>query len=1092
MNTLISKPSHLKSVGKKLLSVVALLLCLGIQKASATFYVIGTGVLSGTETEYPTPYGGSKKGMGAQYIYTKLELLGAGLTKGCWIDALGFKVTNTNGAGLHTDLKFTVGLLVPSITTMPTTVFFTPSVLVNNRLRARENRVPTAGWNDFGFSEPLCWDGESAIVVSTCFWNGIDYKNASVEMTSFPGAIMSHTAVSSASADPGMCDFGGSTGTPVGGSFLKGIDSPQCRPNIRFNVIDKGCTGKPEAGSAIASVGRFCIQDLDSIILMLKDYTLDTGLSFQWQRTTDLGLPWTNMGPAKTTEVAARAKQTERTYYRCVVTCVASGLKDTSMYVEILQTPPFECDCPSFGRNNTQEKILRVNLSTLTNTTPCALGAGLYQDYTTALPPAELEPDNSYTINIRVGSCDPANRSRAIKVFIDYNHNSIYEVSEMIYANTYSASQPNPQNASGSFTVPVTAKKGLTAMRIVYAAAPDLSSISACGGNDFGETQDYAINILPFGAPTVDGRLVVCQYDSVVMNAHSPADTPVVFRWRGPGGFTGVGPKITFVDADPSLSGTYYVTVTSGGRTSSEREVEVVVHPKPPIPNVLNKEMCQYESDAQLKTDGVNVIWYNVPIGGFGSTTAPTMITHTPNEATYYLTQTVNGCVSDRGEVTARVYLKPPPPIVVSPVTYCQLQDPSLVAKGNELKWYLDSVGGVPSTISPIPPVGAPDEIYYYVSQTINGCESDRVKLTVIVYAQPNGIVLQTKKFVCQYDTASFIYFGNASPSFNYKWWSENNELVSGGGQGPVVFRFMNPGDHIVNLYVNNDNCATFKLADTITVRPAPDADIAEIADGCLDLPVVVTMDTATPYVTNYEWDWAGGVLDYAASNGGPYGVSWSTPGVKTIKLVVTARECRSLPIYEDVMIHGQPYAKITSISKITNYGADTTIMSGKICARDTLMFTAFNDVAQEYKFQWSPDFYFQDKTNDTVYDRMRVPAMVKVTVTDMFGCKAADSVYVNAEACCEMAFPNSFTPNDDGLNDLFRPIRDGRQDIIVFRIVNRWGNVVFESASTDGNGWDGKFAGRPEDMGVYNYYIKYRCLDGVIYEQKGDVTLIR
>jgi hypothetical protein len=51
---------------------------------------------------------------------------------------------------------------------------------------------------------------------------------------------------------------------------------------------------------------------------------------------------------------------------------------------------------------------------------------------------------------------------------------------------------------------------------------------------------------------------------------------------------------------------------------------------------------------------------------------------------------------------------------------------------------------------------------------------------------------------------------------------------------------------------------------------------------------------------------------------------------------------------------------------------------------------------------------------------------------------------------------------------------------------------VVYETADTDAEGWDGTFAGRAQDMGVYQYYIKYRCLDGLFYEMKGDVTLIR
>ena len=107
----------------------------------------------------------------------------------------------------------------------------------------------------------------------------------------------------------------------------------------------------------------------------------------------------------------------------------------------------------------------------------------------------------------------------------------------------------------GAFVVPVTAKKGLDSNEnCLWFKLAALSDINPCGTYTAGETHDYAIKILNFGKPTVTGRLIVCEHDSVVMNVTSVADTPVVFTWTGPGGFTGVGPKITFVDADPSLN----------------------------------------------------------------------------------------------------------------------------------------------------------------------------------------------------------------------------------------------------------------------------------------------------------------------------------------------------------------------------------------------------------------------------------------------------------------------------------------------------------------------------------------------------------
>jgi gliding motility-associated-like protein len=1086
MNTLlITKPHRRLSLGKKLLCSVLLLA--GLQTtASAQFVKIGSGTTSNGSTQYPTPYGGLNSGQRAQYLYLASELTAAGVTPG-WIDTLSWNVLAVNSSAVHASYKLyvdgTTATTIPQTAgtwlSVPTLRFYNPSLGV----------VPKLGWNNFGFTEPFYWNGTDNIVVNNCFWNMVDQPNgnASVEWTTglaFNGSRTTTVVSTTPSMDP-------PTVCALPAAATAGID-PTSRPNIRFRMHSDPCALKPEAGDAKGSTGSYCYNAFaptDSFVLSLSGNTLATGLTFQWQYASALAGPWTNLGTATTTTISKKAAQVAATFYRCIVTCVASGLKDTSSAAKVLQSPPYECDCASGSANNTKEKILSVSLNTLSNTSPCSVIAGFYEDYTSKLAPTDLEPDKSYTLTMRLGSCDPTNNDRAVKVFIDFNQNANYEVTEMVYANTYSSAQPNPQNAIGTFLVPATAKTGKTAMRIVYGQG-GLSVISSCNSYTYGETQDYAINILPFGAPTVTGHLEVCEHDSVVMNASSPADTPVVYNWTGPGGFTGVGPKITFVDAAPSLSGTYHVTVTSKGITSSARDVEVIVHPKPAIPKVLNQVMCQYESPSKLITDGKNVIWYNVPVGGYGDTIAPTMLTYTPNSATYYLTQTVNGCVSDRGMVTVNVLLKPAPPIVKSPVSYCQLQETDLAAKGENLKWYLDSTGGVPSVLSPIPPTSGPDTIVYYVSQTVNGCESDRAKITVYVYEQPNGIILHTKPYVCQHDTASFIYFGNAPLSYNYKWWADENEKISGGGQGPVTFQFNEAGDKVISLYVNNGNCATFKLTDTITVRPAPTAVINPTLNACVDVPVTITMDTATPNVSAYNWNWDGGALQYEAMNGGPYGVSWGTAGTKVLSLVVIVRSCPSLPIYDTLYVQDRPYAKILSMDRIKENGSDTAAVTGKICSRDTILFTAYHDTTYTYK--WNPPYYFDIDTNYRAVDRMRVPAFVRVDVTNSYGCMSADSIYVNAEPCCNIYMPNAFTPNNDTKNDYFKPVTEGRQEIIVFRIMNRWGNEVYESANSDDRGWDGTYGGKEQDMGTYNYYLKYRCIDGNIYETKGDVILVR
>ena len=80
---------------------------------------------------------------------------------------------------------------------------------------------------------------------------------------------------------------------------------------------------------------------------------------------------------------------------------------------------------------------------------------------------------------------------------------------------------------------------------------------------------------------------------------------------------------------------------------------------------------------------------------------------------------------------------------------------------------------------------------------------------------------------------------------------------------------------------------------------------------------------------------------------------------------------------------------------------------------------------------------------------------------------------------------------NKDGRNDVFRIVSDGHHELKTFRIQNRWGATVFETADEQTN-WDGTYNNIPQDMGTYYYYVKYKCIDGNYYEKKGEVLLMR
>jgi len=86
---------------------------------------------------------------------------------------------------------------------------------------------------------------------------------------------------------------------------------------------------------------------------------------------------------------------------------------------------------------------------------------------------------------------------------------------------------------------------------------------------------------------------------------------------------------------------------------------------------------------------------------------------------------------------------------------------------------------------------------------------------------------------------------------------------------------------------------------------------------------------------------------------------------------------------------------------------------------------------------------------------------------------------------------PNSFTPNGDGLNDIFSVSNTGLGDF-KGRIYNRWGALIYEWDSAIG-GWDGKTKGKNAPEGVYYFIIEASDLcRSVSYEKSGAITLFR
>ena len=119
------------------------------------------------------------------------------------------------------------------------------------------------------------------------------------------------------------------------------------------------------------------------------------------------------------------------------------------------------------------------------------------------------------------------------------------------------------------------------------------------------------------------------------------------------------------------------------------------------------------------------------------------------------------------------------------------------------------------------------------------------------------------------------------------------------------------------------------------------------------------------------------------------------------------------------------------------------------------------------------------------------------VQVTDENGCTAEDQIRVFVAKTRNVFIPTAFSPDGDGINDLFT-IHAGADvaRIKSFLLFNRWGESVHEAYHFTPNNlafsWDGRYRGQLLNAGVYVYFAEIEFIDGEVILYKGDVLLMR
>ena len=115
----------------------------------------------------------------------------------------------------------------------------------------------------------------------------------------------------------------------------------------------------------------------------------------------------------------------------------------------------------------------------------------------------------------------------------------------------------------------------------------------------------------------------------------------------------------------------------------------------------------------------------------------------------------------------------------------------------------------------------------------------------------------------------------------------------------------------------------------------------------------------------------------------------------------------------------------------------------------------------------------------------------VSLTITDTAGCIQTGQKFIKSVNNCFIAVPSAFTPNNDGLNDFLYPLNAYKATNLLFKVFNRWGQLIFETNDWTKK-WDGTVKGLPQQTAVYIWMLSYKDENQKQIFLKGTTVLIR
>ncbi len=360
----------------------------------------------------------------------------------------------------------------------------------------------------------------------------------------------------------------------------------------------------------------------------------------------------------------------------------------------------------------------------------------------------------------------------------------------------------------------------------------------------------------------------------------------------------------------------------------------------------------------------------------------------------------------------------------------------------------------------------------YWVSYQVDSlCMRFTDTFNVLYPEEPYRVSFTTDTLVCYGDT---MLFHNKSHSlFDRFHWSFGNGIVS--GDRDAQHSYQQPDTYIVQLIGHIGDVCTDTTSQIVAVDPViPIVFLKNRSNICVGESVVFSQRIKTLTIVDLQWNLGEGSrqpglgridIQHAYDKAG-----LAIP----VTLNATFRACPPASYTDTLNVFKLPEVDLGPDSGLCLYGRPLTLKN-QIPRKDA-----------QQSFIWSTG-----ATTESI--EVTHPGIYTLTVQEApLGCSTTESIEVRKD--CYIDIPNAFTPNGDGHNDYFFPRQLLARSVRHFnmQVLNRWGQIVFETTSNTGRGWDGYFKGEQQPDGVYIYQITIEPEGALPEFYQGNVTLIR